>query len=129
MQAQTPSVGVDPHFQNVSFNKVLSGNVAIGQALTYDSAGNPATFSQDNGNGILIRVGSNANPFGLTNFWVGNNVDTIITHNLIRVPIGYYVTKKTKSCDVFDGTLTATDTTITLQCTQGLTADTVIYIF
>jgi hypothetical protein len=127
MQAQTPSVITNQNIQNLSFNNVLNGNVSIGSPLTYDSAGVPATFSQDNGDGILIRVASVANPEGLPQAWAGNNVSTTITHNLGRVPIGYYVTKKTGPCDVYDGSSTPTSSAITLCCTTGV--DTVIYIF
>jgi len=129
MKPVQPSAQTSVSVQNTSVAKVLNANVSIGSTASYDSAGNPATFSQDNGDGIMIRVGSQGNPLGLPQAWTGNNVNTTITHNLGRVPIGYYVTKKTGSCDVFDGTVAATDSTITLQCSAGSTIDTIIYIF
>jgi len=129
MKPQNPGAITDSLLQHKSVYKVLRANVSIGQVETYDATGVPATFIQDNGDGILIRVGTHANPHGLANAWTGNNTDTIVTHNLGRVPIGYYVTKKTVSCDVYDGTVLPDESTIVLKNTAGLTADTVLYIF
>jgi len=129
MQSQIPAVDTNQQTQNLSFAKVLAGNVSIGSPASYDSAGNPATFTQDNGDGILIRVGTFTNPFSLANSWAGNTIDTTITHNLGRVPIGYYVTKKTVSCDVYDGSISPTTSTITLRNTNGINGDTIVYIF
>lgn len=132
MQPIKPGALLDNQIQHISVAKVLSANVAIGQVATYDSTGTPATFSQDNGNGIMIRVAAGTNPEALPNAWVADNVDTVITHNLGRVPIGYYVCKKTASCDVYDGSVgysAWTVSTITLRNTVGNTVDTVLYIF
>lgn len=129
MQPIKPGALLDNQLQHISVAKVLSANVAIGQIATDASDGTPATFSQDNGDGILIRVASTANPLGLTQFWTGDNSDTTIIHDLGRVPIGYYVTKKSATCDVFDGIAPADSSTITLQNTNGSTVDTVLYIF
>jgi hypothetical protein len=128
MIPRNPGDLLDPDLQHKSVFRVLRANISIGQADTFDSAGNPATFTQDNGDGIMIRVGSNANPFGLSNSWAGTNVNTTIVHNLGRVPIGYFITKKTGACDVYDGSIVATKSNITLKTTDG-TQDTVIYIF
>ena len=129
MQPQKPGVLLNNQLQHTSVAKVLSANVSIGSAATYSSGGVPTSFNQDNGDGIMIRVAFVANPLGLPNVWTGNNTDTTITHNLGRVPIGYYVAKKTQSCDVYDGSILPTDSTITLCNTNGTGADTVIYIF
>lgn len=128
MRPQNPSVVTNPAHLANSVYKTLRGNVSMGSALDYDAVGQPASFTQDNTDGVMIRVGSSGNPFSLPNFWAGSNVDTTIDHNLGRVPIGYYVTKKDRTCDVYDGTLVATEQEITLKNTDG-NADTVIYIF
>jgi hypothetical protein len=128
MRPQKPSSIGAQHIQNISFDKVLRANVSMGAAATFASDGSPATFSQDNTDGVMIRVASNANPLGIVQFWSGSNTDTTVVHNLGRVPIGYYVTKKSKTCDVYDGSVLPTDANITLRCTDG-SADTVVYIF
>lgn len=127
MKPQNPTPS-SHHETLVSMYKTLRGNTSFGSALTYASDGSIATYSQDNTDGILIRVAPNANPLGLGNFWSGSNSDTTITHNLGRVPIGYIVVSKNKTCDVYTGTIVATLHTITLKNTDG-TTDTVIYIF
>lgn len=128
MQPQVPSSGVEQHIQNISIARVLSASVSVGNPVTYDSAGHPATFIQDNCDGILIRVGAAGNPYGLTYSWPVANTDLVITHNLNRIPIGYCVTKKTATCDVYDGSVAPTLSTITLKCTSAA-ADTIVYIF
>jgi hypothetical protein len=54
------------------------------------------------------------------------NTDTTFTHNLGRVPVAYFVAKKSKSCDVFTGTLAWTSSQITL---QGTVAGTTVLLF
>ena len=128
MKPQNPGAVSDVRTVLNSFYKVLRANVSFGSPDTYAADTLPATFIQDNTDGILIRVGSNANPESLANFWSGSNTDTTITHNLGRLPIGYIVTRKSKTCDVYDGTIASTAQEITLKNTDG-TADTVVYIF
>lgn len=128
MRPQNPASITDPLEHSKSFYKTLRANVSMGAAQDYASDGTPATFTQDNTDGVMIRVGSNTNPLSLVNFWSGSNTDTTVIHNLQRVPIGYYVTKKSDSCDVYDGTVIADDSTITLKNTNG-SADTIVYIF
>lgn len=127
MRPQDPAKVADPHIISVSVNKVLLGNVSMGNPIGFDTSGQPSQFTQDNTDGVMIRVGANANPNSLPNFWVSG--PTLITHNLGRVPIGYYITRKNKTCDVFDGTVASWSLTkISLQITD-ITADTTVYIF
>lgn len=127
MRPQDPSRIADAQIVSVSVNRTLLGNVSMGNATEWDSTGQPSAYQQDNTDGTMIRVGSNANPNGLPNSWGAG--PTIITHNLGRVPIGYYVTRKSIACDVFDGTVASwTETVISLEITTD-TADTTIYIF
>jgi hypothetical protein len=123
MRPMDPSGITDPHILATSVNKVMRANVSKGSGATFDGAGNPTTFFQDNTDEVMIRVGP-----GLANTWAASNTDTTITHNLGRKPIGYYITKKSKTCDVYDGSVVATKTQITLRITDS-TADTVLAIF
>jgi hypothetical protein len=128
MKPQNPSALTPQGIQNNSFYKTLRGNISFGTAIEFDSAGAPSEYAQDNCDGILIRVGAVSNPFALSNFWSGSNSNTVIKHNLGRVPIGYIITAKNKTCDVYTGTVAPTSSQITLRCTDG-TADTTVYIF
>lgn len=130
MKPQNPSTAnTDSHHLVLgSLYKTLRANISMGSAATYASDGSIATYSQDNLDGILVRVAPTVNPLGLPNSWNGSNVDTLIEHNLARVPIGYIVVKKNKTCDVYDGSVASTTQAITLKNTDG-TADTVVYIF
>lgn len=47
------------------------------------------------------------------------NTNVTITHNLNRVPVGYIVLTKSQAGDVFTGSVAATATQITLQCSTG----------
>lgn len=130
MRPQNPAIADDDNNHQVlkSVYKTLRANISFGSAETYASDGSIATYSQDNTDGQLIRVAENANPLGLSSFWSGSNIDTTINHNLGRIPVGYTIVSKTKTCDVYTGTIVATEQTITLKNTDG-TTDTVLYIF
>lgn len=45
------------------------------------------------------------------------NTDFTITHNLGRVPVGYWVMQKDRACDVYTGSVAATTTQLTLRAT------------
>jgi hypothetical protein len=123
-----PSALANPLILATSVHKTLRANVSKGSAITFDSAGNPSTFQQDNTDETMIRVGANSNPFGLNNFWAASGTDTVITHALGRVPIGYYIIKKDRPCDVYTGAGAWTAQSIVLRITDD-TADTVLAIF
>lgn len=109
---------------NKSITKALAGNLSPGTGVTYDIDGQPLTFNIDNMSGVIIRVGSSANPFALPYFWAASNVDLTIEHNLGKVPYGYIVIAKSGPCDVYWGSIAATTTHITLRntdATQGTT--------
>lgn len=127
MQPITPSGQSNQDQLNKSFYKVLVGNTSPGNGLTFDTNGEPLTFSTDNMTGIIIRIGSLANPNGLPAHWTANNTDLTIAHNLGKVPYGILLLYATAATTVFFGTVPATDTTITLQTTND-TTDTVIWI-
>ena len=112
-----------------SLYRTFCGNIGFGSPDTFDPAGNGKTFSSDNMSGVIVRVGSIANPLSLPNFWSGNNTATVIKHNLNRKPIGFIVFLKDRSCDVYNGSpLVCSNTTITLYNTID-TADVVLFIF
>jgi hypothetical protein len=47
----------------------------------------------------------------------GANTDFTITHNLGRVPVGYWAMQKDRACDVYTGSVAATTSQITLRAT------------
>lgn len=126
MQPMNPQADGNTLIQNQSFFKVLSGNVDMGSAATFDSSGNPLTYNQGNGSGILIRVDATSSSSGAQK-WTGANTNTTITHNLGRLPLGYIPVDKGVALDVYAGTIAATSNTITLQTTVD--AQCVLYIF
>lgn len=127
MQPQNPTGITNQDILNKSINKILSGNVSPGNGLTFDPNGQPLTYSIDNTSGVVIRIGSMANPFALPASWPASNTDLTFAHNLNKVPYGYIVIAKSKPCDVYWGSVVATKTTITLQITDA-TADTTIQL-
>ncbi len=110
----------------LNYYKILTNNIGFGTVSTTDGSGVPLTYSKDNTNGCMIRVGGSAS--ALTQHWVTSNADTTLQHSLNRIPIGYLVFRKSGTVDVYSGTLTWTNTTICLKSTDA-TQDTHIYIF
>jgi hypothetical protein len=128
MRVIPPAQNLDQHTQNVSVARTLNGNVSPGNGLTFDSTGQPVTFSTDNQSGILIRIGSNANPYMVPASWPATaNTDVTIAHNLNKVPYGFHIVSKNKACDVFLGTVLPAKMNITLQCTDP-TADVTVFV-
>ena len=130
MRPMNPS-GLSQNFMEVlkSFYKVIAGNIGFPKPSTFDANSVPLTYTPDNTDGQLIRVGSITNPNALPNFWAGNSVATTITHTLARVPVGFIVCSKDKSCDIYNASpYAATSTTLVLYNTVD-TADCLIYIF
>lgn len=127
MKPTTPAGISNQDVLNKSINLVLTGNTSPGNGDgTEDASGQPLAFTLDNMCGCILRVGSNVNPYTLPNFWSGSNLDTVITHNLNKIPYGYIVIAKSGNCDVYWGSVVADLTTITLKNTDG-TQDTTIW--
>lgn len=121
MQPRT-AAGISNQDQlNKSFGQVLANNVSPGNGLTFAADGTPLTFSPDNLVGIMIRIGSTANPNMLPAAWPAANTDLTIAHNLGSVPTGFIITAKFAAADVFYGTIPADATNITLQTTNAAT--------
>jgi len=105
-----------------ALNKALSLGEPIGQnaALVYNQ------FTQDNTNGVLIRIGA-AGGTEVYN-WPAPNVGIAINHGLQRQPIGFI------TCDIDAGGIIyrtvspPTADTIVLACTSGV-ANATVYIF
>lgn len=127
MQIRTPTGISNQDTFNKSINTVLSGNVSPGNGLTFDSNGQPTTYSTDNMSGVIIRIGSTSNPNGLAQAWSAANTNLTITHNLNAVPYGFILIASYAAAQIFFGTVAATTTQITLQTTNAAT-DTTIWI-
>lgn len=45
------------------------------------------------------------------------DTDFVLTHNLLRVPVGYLIVRSTGQCSVYNGSMAATEHEITLRAT------------
>ncbi len=72
-----------------------------------------------------INFGDGTNRDNVDGAWVSittpvaPNTDFTVTHNLQRVPVGYWIMKKAAACDVYTGSVAATSTQLTLRATVG----------
>lgn len=81
-----------------------------------------------NGN---LTFGSPANIDNISGAWIvfdvtAPSVDIVLTHNLGRIPVGYWIMNKNQYCDFQDGTTPWTRITISI---QGSVAGTTGYVF
>ncbi len=58
----------------------------------------------------------------------GANTNFTVTHNLSRIPVGYWVMKKDRAVDVYTGTVAATATQLTLKASVANAAVTLFVI-
>jgi hypothetical protein len=75
---------------------VINGNLGFGDGT-----------NADNINGVWINVVAPVAP----------NTDFTVTHNLNRLPVGYWPMQKDRACDVYTGSVAATQTQLTLRAT------------
>lgn len=75
---------------------VINGNLGFGDGTL-----------ADNVNGVWINVVAPVAP----------NTDFTVTHNLNRLPVGYWPMRKDRACDVYTGSIAATKTQLTLRAT------------
>ena len=75
---------------------VINGNLGFGDGT-----------NSDNINGVWINVVAPVAP----------NTDFTLTHNLNRLPVGYWAMTKDRACDVYTGSIPATKTQLTLRAT------------
>jgi len=70
-----------------------------------------------------ISFGDGDLPDNIDGVWVEATTPTpadtnfTVVHNLGRLPVGYIVVKKSAACDVYDGSVAATETEMTLKAT------------
>jgi len=68
-----------------------------------------------------IGFGDGTNKDNIDGVWanvvapVAPNTNFVVTHNLGRVPVGYWVMQKDRACDVYTGSVAATSSQITLR--------------
>lgn len=127
MQPQKATSITNQDQYNKSLTRILAGNVSPGNGLTFDANGQPLTYSSDNMSGVIIRIGSLANPNALPARWTANNTDLTIAHNLDKIPYGVIVIAKYAAADVWFGTIAPTKMNITLQ-TNNDTTDITVWI-
>lgn len=108
-----------------SVYKSLSGGIAQAQPTGTDATGVYNQFQQDNGDGIMLRIGSSSSSEPIK--WAASNTGLAINHGLQRQPIGFYIADKDKTCDVYR-TAVPNINTITLAITDA-TANVTVYIF
>ena len=108
-----------------SVQKALSGNIALASPTSLNSAGIYNKFQQDNGNGVMIRIGASGSGEQYT--FSAPNTGIVINHGLGRQPSGFHVAD-------LDGVGTIYRTTapdanqITLACTVD-TVNATVYIW
>lgn len=107
-----------------SVHKALVGGIQDAQPTGTDATGVYNKFEQDNGSGVMLRIGGSASTEPLK--WAGSNIALVINHGLLKQPIGFHVRDKDKTCDVYR-TAVPTKDTISLACTDG-TANVTVYI-
>lgn len=122
-----PTPTLDQHTINTNVTKVLTGNVSPGNGLTFDANGFPLTYSTDNQSGLLLRIAAVGNPVMAPAAWTASNTDLTIAHNLNKVPYGFVVISKFKTCDIYWGSIPPTLMNITLRTTDD-TADVTVFV-
>jgi hypothetical protein len=128
MQPRVPTGITNQDLYNKSVGQVLAGNVSAGNGLTFAASdGTPLTYSTDNMGGVMIRIGSTANPNALQYVWPAVSTNLTITHNLNKLPYGFILTASYAATEIFWGTIAPTTTEITLQ-TSNASYDTTIWI-
>lgn len=111
--------------QAQSVYKALNGAMAEAQPTGQDATGVYNKFQQDNGNGVMLRIGSSTSAEPIK--WVTVDVGVVINHGLQRQPIGFRVFDKDVSCDIYR-TAVPDVNTITLASTN-IAANVTVYIF
>ena len=128
MQPRNPTGITNQDLYNKSVGKVLAGNVSAGNGLTFAASdGTPLTYSTDNMGGMIIRIGSTANPNAQQYSWPGVDTNLTLTHNLNKLPYGFILVASYAATSIFWGTIKPTTTQITLQ-TSNASNDTTIWI-
>lgn len=114
--------------QKTSVVQALNGNVEVATAIGVDSNNWANNFAPANMTGVSIRIGATGNLSPAGYQWAASSADLQISHGLGRVPIGFLVIYKNKTCDVWAGTTKPDNQFLTLQ-TSDASAETTIWIF
>jgi hypothetical protein len=105
--------------------KSLNAGLTFASPTAQAAGGVYNKFVQDNFDGVMLYIGANAS--GATITWAATNVGQAINHGLHRQPIGFLVTYKDKTVDVYS-TATPDVNNITLATTDD-TVNTIVFIF
>lgn len=68
-----------------------------------------------------LSFGDGLSPDNINGRWVdvvspvGANTDFTVSHNLGRLPVGYWIMQSDKSCNIYTGSIAATTTQLTLK--------------
>jgi hypothetical protein len=131
-----PGVIGDQNVQNVSFYKSLRGLInmasanglaSMGSVATTLPDGSPATYKQGNLDAGIIRIKPAGSTLALPNEWVAGGLESTVAHGLNRVPIGYYIIRKSRDQQVWDGVTTWTTTNIYLMTDHSDTDTTMMF--
>lgn len=83
-----------------SVHKALTGGIALASPTGKNAVGVYNEFSQDNGDGVMIRVGAHGTSEQQYT-WGSTNTGIVINHGLLRQPIGYHVVDTDKALQVY----------------------------
>lgn len=114
----------------INVTQAVQSMMNLGTVATTSSDGKPATFTAGGFGNKLIRIApaGQAASLGVTYEWVAGGGQTIIPHGLGRIPIGYWIVRKSRDCDVYDGD-TAWDATNIYFHTTHSDADCIMSVF
>lgn len=76
--------------------RIVNGGISFGAGTT-----------KDNIDGVWVTVANTG----------AANTNFVVTHNLGRIPVGYWLMQKDRAVDIYTGTIAATTTQITLKAT------------
>ena len=125
-QNLTQSLPTEVQKWAISIHKALVGGIALASPTSKDTSGVYNEFSQDNGNGVMIRIGANGTS-EQQYVWAASNAGIVINHGLLRQPVGFHVVDIDKNATIYR-TTTPDANQITLAPTDN-TANATVYIF
>ena len=108
-----PRVPAKLEYQTMRFCAPWLGQFVKNLQKTWESAGRVINGQLSFGDGL--------SPDNLAGSWVDvvtpgvANTDFTVSHNLGRLPVGYWIMQKDKACDVYQGGVASTVTQLTLK--------------
>jgi hypothetical protein len=85
-----------------NLSTVVNGQISFGNIAPLQGA--PGTIHCDNMDAVFVKL-----------IVATANVDVSVTHNLGRLPVGYWLVRSSVACNVYDGSASSTNTTISLR--------------